>query len=91
MKKLQKKIKSKQDFENFKDILIKRIIDNEPISNNPILDGFIISFITYNKFVYDLFHYDFDEPTNVVDGTMQQLKQTVIWLINNEETLCKLL
>lgn len=91
MKKLKNKIKSKQDFENFKDILIKRIIENESISNNPMLDGFIISFITYNKFVYDLFHYDFDEPTNVVDGTMQQLEQTVIWLINNEETLCKLL
>jgi len=71
--------------------LIKRIIENQPISNNPMLDGFIISFITYNKFVYDLFQYDFDEPQNVVDGTMQQLEQTVIWLINNEEILCKII
>lgn len=91
MKKLKKLIKSEEEFETFKNILIQRIINNESISNNPMLDGFVISFITYNKFVYDLFQYDFDEPQNVFDGTMQQLEQTVIWFINNEETLCKIL
>ena len=91
MKKLKKLISSKEEFETFKNILIQRIIDNESISNNPMLDGFVISFITYNKFVYDLFQYDFDEPQNVFDGTMQQLEQTTIWMINNEETLCKIL
>lgn len=91
MKKLKKIISSKEEFETFKNILIQRIIDNKPISNNSMLDGFVISFITYNKFVYDLFNYDFDELQNVFDGTMQQLEQTVIWIINNQETLCKIL
>jgi hypothetical protein len=90
LEKIKKKIKSKEDLEKLLDILIIQIKENKPISDNPMLDGFIISFmVSKESFVIDLFLDNY--IGRVLDGTLQQLEQIVIWVNNNEDTLCNLL
>jgi hypothetical protein len=89
LEKIKKKIKSKEDLKKLLDILITRIKENKSISDNPMLDGFIISFmVSKESFVIDLFLSN--HMGHVLDGTLQQLEQIVIWINNNEDSLCNL-
>ena len=89
MEKILKKIKSKEDFDNFSKILSERIKNNKPISNNPMVDGMVIGFILTTSFSIDLFLQK--EMGVVLDVSLQKLEQIVIWCTNNEEELCFLL
>lgn len=91
MQKLQQLIKTDEDFDFFVNLLINKVKSNEIISDNGLLDGFIISAI-YSKelIVRDLFFPKIGVFDNVSERALQLLKQIVIWLTNNEETLCKM-
>lgn len=89
MKKIKKLIKSGEDFNKLLDILILRVKDNMPISDNPMLDGLIISFMVSKEgFTRDLFLGEY--MGRVLDGTLQQLEQISIWVMNNEDALCEI-
>ena len=76
-------------FDKFLNLLTDRIINNKPISNNSMLDGAIISMILSKKiFVKDLLLKR--DMGRVLDGTISQLKQIVIWINNNETELIKI-
>ncbi len=95
MKKLSKKIRNKEDFNKLQEMLINRVINNNPISDNPMLDGMIIGFVfSTESFLLDIFM-NIDKPTNVknyvLDGTMQKLEQISIWITKNEEELCNIM
>lgn len=87
MKRLQKKIKTKADFEKFTEKLGERMKNNKPISENPMIDGMVIGFILTTKFAIDLFLNK--DMGRVLDGTIQKLEQIVIWCTNNEDELLK--
>lgn len=89
MNNIKKLIRTKAQFDNFLAILFNRIKNNQPISDNPMLDGMIISFIAYNGFALDLILDK--EMGHVLDGSLQQLEQVVIWMCNNESKLCEIL
>lgn len=89
MKKLLKKIKTVEDFDNFCKILSDRMKNNESISDKPMVDGMVIAFILTTNFAIDLFLQN--DMGRVLDGTLQKLEQIVIWCSNNEDTLCGLL
>jgi hypothetical protein len=90
MKKLQKLIKTKKDCEDFIDLLINQAKENKPISNNPMIDGMIICFFLCNRlFIIDFFTVGL--KGRLLDSTKQQLEQSFIWLINNENKLCELI
>lgn len=55
MEKLQEKIKTKEDFDNFCELLGQRMKQNKPISENPMIDGMVIGFILTTNFAIDLF------------------------------------
>ncbi len=89
MNNIKKLIRNKAQFDYFLEILLNRIKNNQPISDNPMLDGMIISFIAYNGFALDLILNK--EMGHVLDGSLQQLEQIVIWMCNNESKLCEIL
>lgn len=89
MKNLRKKIKSKEDFDKFCEILADRMKNNNPISKNPMIDGMVISFILTTNVAIDLFTEI--EMGRLLDGTIQKLEQITIWVCNNEIELCSLL
>ena len=89
MEKLSELVNTSKRFDNFLNLLTDRIINNKPISNNPMLDGAIISMILSKKiFVRDLLLKR--DMGRVLDGTISQLKQIVIWINNNETELIKI-
>ena len=89
MEKLSELVNTSKRFDKFLNLLTDRIINNKPISNNPMLDGAIISMILSKKiFVKDLLLKM--ELGRVLDGTISQLKQIVIWINNNETELIKI-
>ena len=89
MEKLSELVNTSKRFDNFLNLLTDRIINNKPISNNPMLDGAIISMILSKKiFVKDLLLKR--DMGRVLDGTISQLKQIVIWINNNETELIKI-
>ena len=86
MEKLSELVNTSKRFDNFLNLLTDRIINNKPISDNSMLDGAIISMILSKKiFVKDLLLKR--DMGRVLDGTISQLKQIVIWVNNNEEEL----
>ena len=89
MEKLSELVNTSKRFDKFLNLLTDRIINNKPISNNPMLDGAIISMILSKKiFVKDLL---LKMGTGgVLDSTISQLKQIVIWINNNETELIKI-
>ena len=90
MNKIQKKIKSKKDFDKMMAILSERVNINNPISDNGMLDGLIIGFIfSTGMFALDLFLKK--NTGRVLDGTLQKLEYIVIWVTNNEDAILKIL
>ena len=86
MEKLSELVNTSKRFDKFLNLLTDRIINNKPISDNSMLDGAIISMILSKKiFVRDLLLKR--DMGRVLDGTISQLKQIVIWVNNNEEEL----
>lgn len=55
MKKIRKKIKSKEDFDRMVNLLLERVKSNQPISDNGMIDGLIIGFLYSISFAMDLF------------------------------------
>ena len=89
MEKLSELVNTSKRFDKFLNLLTDRIINNKPISDNPMLDGAIISMILSKKiFVKDLLLKR--DMGRVLDGTISQLKQIVIWINNNETELIKI-
>ena len=89
MEKLSELVNTSKRFDTFLNLLTDRIINNKPISDNPMLDGAIISMILSKKiFVKDLLLKR--DMGRVLDGTISQLKQIVIWINNNETELIKI-
>ena len=89
MEKLSELVNTSKRFDKFLNLLTDRIINNKPISNNSMLDGAIISMILSKKiFVKDLLLKR--DMGRVLDGTISQLKQIVIWINNNETELIKI-
>lgn len=89
MEKLSDLVNTSKRFDKFLNLLTDRIINNKPISNNSMLDGAVISMIlTKNRFVKDLFFNA--DMGRVLDGTISQLEQIVIWINNNETELIKI-
>lgn len=89
MIKIRKKIKSKEDFDIMVNLLLERVISNQPISDNGMIDGLIVGFLCTTSFASDLFLDK--EMGRVLDGTSQKLEQIVIWVSNNEDVLCRIL
>ena len=82
-------VNTSKRFDKFLNLLTDRIINNKPISDNSMLDGVIISMILSKKiFVKDLLLKM--ETGGVLDSTISQLKQIVIWINNNETELIKI-
>ena len=89
MEKLSELVNTSKRFDKFLNLLTDRIINNKPISDNSMLDGAIISMILSKKiFVKDLLLKR--DMGRVLDGTISQLKQIVIWINNNETELIKI-
>ena len=89
MEKLSELVNTSKRFDKFLNLLTDRIINNKPISDNSMLDGAIISMILSKKiFVRDLLLKR--DMGRVLDGTISQLKQIVIWINNNETELIKI-
>ena len=89
MEKLSDLVNTSKRFDKFLNLLTDRIINNKPISDNSMLDGAIISMILSKKiFVKDLLLKR--DMGRVLDGTISQLKQIVIWINNNETELIKI-
>ncbi len=89
MEKLSYLVNTSKRFDKFLNLLTDRIINNKPISDNSMLDGAIISMILSKKiFVKDLLLKR--DMGRVLDGTISQLKQIVIWINNNETELIKI-
>ena len=89
MEKISKLVSTGKRFDKFLNKLTDRIINNKPISDNSMLDGAIISMILSKKiFVKDLLLKR--DMGRVLDGTISQLKQIVIWINNNETELIKI-
>lgn len=89
MEKLSYLVNTSKRFDKFLNLLADRIINNKPISDNSMLDGAIISMILSKKiFVRDLLLKR--DMGRVLDGTISQLKQIVIWINNNETELIKI-
>lgn len=89
MEKLSYLVNTSKRFDKFLNLLTDRIINNKPISDNSMLDGAIISMILSKKiFVRDLLLKR--DMGRVLDGTISQLKQIVIWINNNETELIKI-
>lgn len=89
MKKIRKKIKSKEDFDRMINLLLERVKSNQPISDNGMIDGLIIGFLCSTSFAMDLF--TDNEMGRVLDGTLQKLEQITIWVSNNEDEICHIL
>ena len=89
MEKLSYLVNTSKRFDKFLNLLTDRIINNKPISDNSMLDGAIISMILSKKiFVKDLLLKR--DMGRVLDSTISQLKQIVIWINNNETELIKI-
>ena len=89
MEKLSYLVNTSKRFDKFLNLLTDRIINNKPISDNSMLDVAIISMILSKKiFVKDLLLKR--DMGRVLDGTISQLKQIVIWINNNETELIKI-
>ena len=89
MEKLSYLVNTSKRFDKFLNLLTDRIINNKPISDNSMLDGAIISMILSKKiFVRDLLLKR--DMGRVLDGTISQLKQIVIWINNNETELIEI-
>ena len=89
MEKLSYLVNTSKRFDKFLNLLTDRIINNKPISDNSMLDGAIISMILSKKiFVKDLLLKR--DMGRVLDGTISQLKQIVIWINNNETELIEI-
>ena len=89
MEKLSELVNTSKRFDKFLNLLTDRIINNKPISDNSMLDGAIISMILSKKiFVKGLLLKR--DMGRVLDGTISQLKQIVIWINNNETELIKI-
>ena len=89
MEKLSYLVNTSKRFDKFLNLLTDRIINNKPISDNSMLDGAIISMILSKKiFVRDLLLKR--DMGRILDGTISQLKQIVIWINNNETELIEI-
>ena len=90
LSKLKRHIKTFEDLNVLKTVLMNRLLINSPISNNGMLDGLIIGFIVNkDKYVFSLLRNQ--NLGRVLDGTIQQLEQIVIWMINNQDSLCQIM
>ena len=89
--KLKQHIKSVEDLDNFINMLIKRIGENKPISDNPMLDGLCIGFIDKTKPFLKTILLTNHELGRVLDGTLQQIEHSLIWMMNNEDKLINIL
>jgi len=86
--KLSKLIKTKEDSRLFMDFLIGHILNTTQITDNKLLDGFSIGIIYSNSgYVCGLIR-NIDLPA-MSDNVIQQLEQSIIWLLNNEDYLYK--
>ena len=89
MEKLSYLVNTSKRFDKFLNLLTDRIINNKPISDNSMLDGATISMIISKKiFVKELLLKR--DMGRVLDGTISQLKQIVIWINNNETELIEI-
>lgn len=89
MEKLLEKIKTKEDFDMFTEILIERMKNKQPISDNPMFDGMVIGFILTTNFAVDLFLRK--DMGHVLDGTIQKLKTIYSWCYDNEAELLNIM
>jgi hypothetical protein len=90
MKKLKRLIKTKEDVNRLMTILSDRVKNNQPISDNAMYDGLAISFLILRENIFfDIFREEYSG--RLLDGTIQQVEVGIHWLIDNEDSLVKLL
>lgn len=88
MIKLQKEIKTGQEYSLFCQKLIDSVNDNVQISDKPMMDGFIISLIIDSPDFKKLF---FNRRMgNISDRMIRKLENMVAWCVNNEDKLLTL-
>lgn len=84
-----KLVNTSKRFDKFVNILVQRVKDNEAVSDNAVLDGFIISFLVLRaKIIKEMWLGQ--EAGRLLDGTIQQIEQVLLWISNNEEKLIKI-
>ena len=87
-KKITKFVVDSDNLEFLINTLILRVKDNLAVSTNPMIDGMNIAWMLKNKrFLADMMFTNHDMG-HILDGTIQQLEQNIIWILNNEDTLC---
>jgi hypothetical protein len=88
--KLSKHITSFEKYLGLIDKLVLKVKNNQPISDNPMLDGMMIGWWIKNEIILSTLILTEDNVGRILDGTMQQLEQVTLWILNNEDKLINL-
>lgn len=88
--KLSKHITNFEKYLGLIDKLVLRVKNNEALSDNPMLDGMMIGWWIKNENILSTLILTEDNVGRLFDGTMQQLEQVTLWILNNEDKLIEL-